>query len=208
MTCLLLCPLAPIFYMLHHPKTYIATLRNLLDNRTNFPHVAPYIDGHGLVGRDGRVKRGPERPQLHHGHERRAVAGVHETHRRPARPRDEHRLVHRVAVDIYGVPVVHPQVHVELQRQAVLAVVVAVQELKPEQVLRPTVGGQRVAVPYAGREAPERMEIPRAALLLGGHLVVLPIVDVRIVGDVEDAGVAVRVVAVVGVQAAVDAQKA
>jgi len=98
-------------------------------------HVLAIIFGQGLVFRDGRVERAGELPELHHGHERRASAGVHQAHRRPARPRHEHCLPDLVdASNGHGVPVVGPQVQVEFQRRAVPAVVVAVHDLHPDQV--------------------------------------------------------------------------
>jgi len=97
-------------------------------------------------------------------------------------------------------------VQVELQRRAVLAVVVAVRQDGPHQVLRPGHGGQRVAVPLAGREAPQRLMAGEIPLVFRRYPVVLAGVHVGAVGDVVDAGDRVRV-AVVGVQAAVDAQE-
>jgi len=138
------------------------------------------------------------------------VAGVDQAPRRPACPRDEDRLVGVAAprIRVHCLPVVGPQVQVELQRRAVLAVVVAVRELRPHQVLGPGHGGERVAVPLAGREAPQRLgTVPPHGLEVGGYPVVLAGVDVGAVRDVEDAGDLVRVPAVVGVMAAVDAQE-
>jgi hypothetical protein len=99
-------------------------------------------------------------------------------------------------------------VQVELQRRAVLAVVVAVREGGPRQVPGPSHGGERVAVPLPGREAPQRLRAPlERALQVGRYPVVLAGVDVGAVGDVHDAGDLVRVPAGVGVQATVDAQE-
>lgn len=171
----------------------------------------PYVQVHGLVGRESRVEVAAEQPQIHSGQERHAAAGFHQAYRRPARPRHEQRLVHIRDVCVHGVPVVHPEVQVELQRRraAVLAVVVAVDGHHPDQVLGPGDGGERVAVPLAGREAPDGLlGPPEPALLVGGHPVVLPAVHVRAVGDVDDASLGILVAAVGGVQAAVDAQEA
>jgi hypothetical protein len=84
-----------------------------------------------------------------------------------------------------------------------------VDEGQPDQVPGAGAGGERVAVAHAGGEAPERPEVGVAppALLVGGDPVVLAGVDVRLVGDVGDAGVGVLVAAVVRLQAAVDAQE-
>ncbi len=180
-------------------------------------HITPSKHGQGLVGHDSRVERIHERPQLHRGHERRAAAGVDEAHGRPARPRHEHRLVHLAAAAgaaLHGGPTAQPEVQVEPERRRrrgrggggdVLAVVVAVDEHQPDQVLGPGGGGERVAVPYAGGEAPERLVWAlEAGRVLRRHLVVLPAVDVRTVGHVQDP--VVVLVAAVGLQAAVDAQ--
>jgi hypothetical protein len=43
--------------------------------------------------------------------------------------------------------------------------------------------------------------------LIGGNLVVLPAVDVRTIGDIEDVCIGVPTAAELGVQTAVDAQK-
>ena len=97
---------------------------------------------------------------------------------------------------------------VELHRRAAPAVVVAVREEGPHQVLGPGHGGERVAVPLAGREAPQRSIIShKQALEVGGYPVVLAGVGVWFVRDVDDAEVPVRVSAVVGFHAAVDAQE-
>ena len=168
---------------------------------------------HGLAldGIESRVELAAERPQLHRGHERRAAAGVHQAHRHPARPRHEHRLAEPVAGFAYGVPVGRPEVQVELRRRrrqaVVLAVVVAVVGHHTDEVLGPGDGGQRVAVPYAGGEAPDRQvaALP-LALFPGQQPVVLTGVDVRAVGDVDDAGALSGVAA--ALQAAVDAYKA
>lgn len=111
-----------------------------------------------------------------------------------------------LAIAVHRGQSVHADVQVELQRRrAVLAVVVAVVERHPDQVLGPGDGGERVAVPVPGGEAPERpVRALDLALQIGGHHVVLPSVNVRAVGDVEDA-VGVRVAAGAGVQATVDA---
>ena len=75
-------------------------------------------------------------------------------------------------------------------------------------MLGPGHGGERVAVPLAGREAPQRSIIShKQALEVGGYPVVLAGVGVWFVRDVDDAEVPVRVSAVVGFHAAVDAQE-
>jgi hypothetical protein len=101
-------------------------------------------------------------------------------------------------------------VHFELQQRAVvLAVVVAVRGHHPDQVLGAELRGQMVAVPHAGREAPNRLvNAPPTPLVLSTHLEVLAGVDVCTVGDVGDAGALVRVAAaVLVIQAAIDAQE-
>jgi len=176
--------------------------------------LAP-IPGNDQTGCDLRIEAGPERPELHDVHERRAAAGVHEAQRRPACPRDEDRLAPIVVArrrfsrsQLESFPAVGPQVQVELQRRAVLAVVVAVGELRPRQVFRPGDGGQRVAVPLAGREAPQRLKTGlQPPLAVGGDPAVIAGVGVGFVGDVDDAGGLVRIAAEVGFHAAVDAQE-
>ena len=137
------------------------------------------------------------------------MAGVEQAHRRPAGPRDEEHLVRLVVLDAHRVPVVGPEVHVELHGRAVVpAVVVAVRGPQPGQVLGAGHRGQRVAVAHAGREAPDRLEAARPLpLVLGGHLEILAGVGVCAVGDVDDAAVGILVAAVLVVQAAVDAEE-
>lgn len=187
------------------------------------PHIRPFKQRQRLAGLDGRVKLVVDRPQLHRRHERRAAADVHQARRRPPRPPHEHHLVHPANPAglhnhvVHGGPALRTEMQIEPQgrrrrRRAVLAVVVAEQEPQPDQVLGPGDGGERVAVARAGGEAPERLEevaVGGGGRGSGGDPVILPCagVDVRLVGDVDDAGLGVLVVAVVGLPAAVDAHK-
>ena len=133
-------------------------------------------------------------------------------------PRDEDRLARVVDArlrrsirsQMESSPEVGPQVQLKLQRQAVVAVVVAVIKPRPHQVPRAGDGGERVAVAHAGWEAPQGVETlgqqqAHQVAVVHGDVVVLAGVDVGAIGDVDDAGGAVLVSAEVGFQAAVDA---
>lgn len=174
-----------------------------------WPQIMPTIQANGLVGHDGRVELAAKRPQLNRRRERRAMAGVHEAHRRPAPPRHEQTprtpASHRPAARCPSSSSREVQVEPQPDDGAVLLAVVVVAvdgHHHPDQVLAPCVRGQRVAVPRAGREAPDG-QIRAAAYVtsldeVGCNLVVLPGVDVRAVGDVEDACFFLRVATVVG----------
>lgn len=95
------------------------------------PKVSPIVRRHGCASSDWRVERRRELPEVEHGHERHAAAGVHQTYRHRARPRGKYGLGYgALGVDVrgYGSPVVGSQVQVELHRRAILAVVVSVRE--------------------------------------------------------------------------------
>jgi hypothetical protein len=190
----------------------IITVWSIPDKRV-CPRIHPRIRRHGLVDGDTRVKRGLERPELHRADERRAGARVHQAHGHPASPRDEDRLgrpVDRRSLERDPIPEVGAQVQVELRRRAVAAVVVPMQELHADQVFATDLRRERVAVPQAGREAPQRLQgevVKSVAHLVGGDLVVLAAVDVRTVGEVGDVCVGVPAAAKLVVQPAVDAQK-
>lgn len=95
------------------------------------PHVLPLIHFQGHAGVDGRVECAGEPPQVQRRYKRRAMAGVHQAHRRPACPRHKHPLVNGIngGARRDTAPVdIGPQVDVEFH-PGVLAVVVAVPQL-------------------------------------------------------------------------------
>lgn len=103
-----------------------------------------------MADREGRVEHTGELPELQQGQERHSMAGVPQAHRRPARPCNKERLGHLPLGDVVRAPVVGAQVKIEIHRRAVIpAVVVAVREVQPDQVLGACFRGQHVAVPHA-----------------------------------------------------------